>query len=346
MKTILLVGAGLTAATIVAKLHNYKDKFKCICIDVRDHIGGNCYDYKSNNTHISKYGPHLWHSANKIENDFIQKYAKFNQYDHFVSAELSDGTIVPFPYSKETELKLGKKLSDKEIIDTFFKPYSYKMWGTDWDNLPNSIKGRVPKNSNEYSKYFPNQFCGVPVNGYTELFYNMFGTAEIILGAKPNEWQNIDADIIVYAGRLDQILNKKTNMILGDMYEKWLTFRNIDFTLVEEKWIDNASVINFCHLNTKFTRKTCYKKIFGGDSNLVGYEHPCDSTRYDVNPFYPVPTSENYVIHSFLEKEAKKLFPNMIVAGRTSQYIYMDMNVCVSKGLHVADTIIKNYFDI
>jgi UDP-galactopyranose mutase len=344
MKTILFVGTGLTAATIVAKLQKYKNRFKCICIDVRDHIGGNCYDYKSNSTHISKYGPHLWHSAHKIENDFIQQFAKFTPYDHFVSAELSDGIIVPFPYSKETEIKLNRKLSEKEIIDIFFKPYSYKMWGTNWDNLPSSIKGRVPKNSNETSRYFPNQFCGVPSNGYTEMFYNMFGDSEIILGAQPNDWQNIEADIIIYAGRLDRIFNKKTNMMLGETYGKWLKFRNIDFNLVEETWTESAAVVNFCHLNTKFTRKTCYRKIFGGNSNLVGYEYPHDSPTYDINPFYPIPTSENYDIHNFLEIEAKKLFPNMIVAGRTSQYTYMDMNVCVSKGLQVAENIIKSLY--
>ena len=57
----LIVGCGLSGATIAERIANVLNK-KVVIIEKRDHIGGNCYDYRDEKTNIlmCKYGAHLF----------------------------------------------------------------------------------------------------------------------------------------------------------------------------------------------------------------------------------------------------------------------------------------------
>jgi UDP-galactopyranose mutase len=48
------------------------------------------------------------------------------------------------------------------------------MWGVNFDELPESIKTRVPKNTNLKSEYFIGDIQCLPKNGYTRMMENMF----------------------------------------------------------------------------------------------------------------------------------------------------------------------------
>ena len=50
----LIVGAGLFGATFANKAK--ENGKKCLIIDSRDHIGGNCYTENKENINIHKYG--------------------------------------------------------------------------------------------------------------------------------------------------------------------------------------------------------------------------------------------------------------------------------------------------
>ena len=62
MFSIIIVGAGLSGATIARKLA--EDGNKVTVIDKRDHLGGNVYDYidKFTGIRLSKYGAHIFHT--------------------------------------------------------------------------------------------------------------------------------------------------------------------------------------------------------------------------------------------------------------------------------------------
>lgn len=338
-KVILLVGAGLTSATVSSLLD--KDKFKIICVDARPHLGGNCYDYKSNGTLISLYGPHIFHTSNDHVINLVKQHTEFNEYEHSVLADIGTHKV-PFPYSKETESILGP-LTEEQVIKTFFVPYSEKMWGVPWDNVPKKATKRIDKNTGEKSIYFPDQFCGLPKHGYTVMMDSMFDGAELILNNPINDWQYINADKIVYCGRLDLIKNNKTGMCLGQQYGKWLDFRNLEFTFISEGWEHKTSVVNYCRSDIKYTRKTCYKKLNGGNSDLVSYELPISCMKSDPVPFYPIEIDKYKENQSFLESIIKSLYPNMICAGRIGSYKYIDMDVCILQGMKIADSIKKEF---
>ena len=65
MKKILVVGAGLSGATVARVLADRGD-FEITVIDKKSHLAGNCYDYVSQEgIRIHKYGPHLFHTNNQ-----------------------------------------------------------------------------------------------------------------------------------------------------------------------------------------------------------------------------------------------------------------------------------------
>jgi UDP-galactopyranose mutase len=336
MYDIILVGAGLTSATICGAL---KHRYKILVLDTRDHLGGNCYDYNSSGTIIHRYGPHIFHSPSGGPVDFLSKFTDWIPYEHRVAAELEDGRRVPFPYSEETVKELGAPMSPQEVIDVFFKPYSMKMWGVEWDKLPDIIKNRIPKDAKEKSDYFANQFTAFPKRGYTVMMQKMFHGVELVLGTSPDHWMNyLDCGTIIYCGRPDRI-KLKNGLYAGGLHGDWLTYRNLEFKFNAEPWDAQTAVVNFCHNKTPYTRKTSFKSVLGGESSLVTYEKAIPAFVTDQNPFYFYPTEENTARHLKIRSIIQEQYPQLLLAGRLGTSSYIDMWQCVQMGLGIAQKL-------
>jgi UDP-galactopyranose mutase len=127
---ILVVGAGFAGAVIARECAEAGHVITVI--DQRDHIAGNAYDYTDDNgIRIHKYGPHLFHTNNKSVIDWMSKFTEWTEYQHKVKAQLDDGRYVTLPVNKETKEIVG----EENVLDIFFRPYTYKMWGKTLDEL-------------------------------------------------------------------------------------------------------------------------------------------------------------------------------------------------------------------
>merc|ERR1712054_2725 len=75
--------------------------------DVRDHIGGNCYDYvESHGLRASKYGAHLFHTKFERVWDYVTQFSEWLPFDHRVMGLVPDKDgvkrLVPIPPTQET----------------------------------------------------------------------------------------------------------------------------------------------------------------------------------------------------------------------------------------------------
>ena len=95
--SVLIVGCGLSGVVIAERLANVLNK-KVIIIEKRDHIGGNCYDYKEKESKIliNKYGAHLFHTNDEKVFEYINKFSKWKKWEHKVLG-LIDGKHLPIP---------------------------------------------------------------------------------------------------------------------------------------------------------------------------------------------------------------------------------------------------------
>ena len=67
----LIIGAGFSGAVLANLLANKLNE-KVLIIDKKDHIAGNCYDYRDKNgIMIHKYGSHIFHTSNEKVWNFI-----------------------------------------------------------------------------------------------------------------------------------------------------------------------------------------------------------------------------------------------------------------------------------
>lgn len=326
----VIAGAGISAAAFAASL---KHLYRICIVDTRSHIGGNCYDYKadSKGTRVHMYGPHYFHTSNMDIVNFLSNFTEWREYEHSVSGEIEwEGQIkrVPFPYSLETAKVIGRELTEEEVIEKFFKGYSEKMWGVSWDQLSSLIKNRVPKNTNEKSVYFPNQFSALPTKGYTHMIENMIDGCDVLLSANEETWKEIPAKHYVYCGRPDYLVG---------MYTNPLDWRNIEFEHKIEDWDSEKQVVNFCHKHTSYTRKTSQGLINGTDSKIVTYETPTGTRGIDYAPFYPVLDRKNQEKITIIKDKIQREYPKLTLLGRLGVYKYLDMHQAVGLALKEAE---------
>src|SRR6478672_1947921 len=122
----LIVGAGFAGSVLAERLANGLGKRVLIC-DVRNHIGGNAYDYYNDDgILIHKYGPHIFHTNSGEVFDYLSRFTEWRNYQHRVLASV-DGQMVPIPINLTTINTLyGLNLSSDEL-DTFFEQRAKKV---------------------------------------------------------------------------------------------------------------------------------------------------------------------------------------------------------------------------
>ena len=117
----LIVGAGFSGSVIANLIANILNE-KVLIIDKKDHIAGNCYDYRDNNgIMIHKYGSHIFHTNSEKVWKFVRQFTDFNQYMHKVYAVI-DGiqTTIPFNFNTLYDVfpaALAKRLEEKLLLN-------------------------------------------------------------------------------------------------------------------------------------------------------------------------------------------------------------------------------------
>jgi UDP-galactopyranose mutase len=87
----LIVGAGIYGATF-ARIATDAGK-RCLVIDKRKHIAGNCFDERVSGILVNSFGGHIFHTNSKPIWDFVGRFASFSNYQHRVIVGLATGKI-------------------------------------------------------------------------------------------------------------------------------------------------------------------------------------------------------------------------------------------------------------
>ena len=84
-KKVLIVGAGPVGCTVAENLS--KKSYKIDIIDSRNHIAGNCFDYKDKHgVLVRKYGPHYFRTNNKLILNYLSKFTKWIPGNYIVNS--------------------------------------------------------------------------------------------------------------------------------------------------------------------------------------------------------------------------------------------------------------------
>ena len=338
MQNILVVGAGFSGAIIARELAEAGNNITLI--DERNHIGGNAYDYLNEyGIRVHKYGPHLFHTNNEKVFNYISKYTECVDYKHKVKAQLSDGNFVTLPVNKETKNIVG----ENNIIDTFIRPYTKKMWGLDIEELSPDIINRVPVRDDYNEYYFPDdKYQAIPKNGYTKIFENLLNHKSIEVKLNTKFDKSMLSDFF-------HVFNSMPIDVYYDFMFGELPYRSIKFHTVHipSPKIFPLTQTNFTH-NGPYTRITEWKNIpcHGENDQMttLTFEEPCDYKDNNMERYYPVKDidGKNRDIYKKYAAYNKNNDPNITFIGRCGMYVYIDMHQAISSALATARSYLKN----
>lgn len=302
----IVVGAGLAGCVIAERIANVLNK-KVLVIEQRDHIGGNCYDYKSKQGIIvHKYGPHLFRTDSKKVFDYLSNFTDWDIYFHRVKAFV-DGIYVPVPFNfKSLELlfppefasrlrekllskyELNSRISILELLKSddpdiqgfarfvynkIYYSYSLKQWGVDPSTIDPEILSRVPVVVGYDDRYFAEKYQALPKDGYTKVFKRILKNKNIRVITNTHSKALLRVEI-----------NGQKIYFMGKDYRGKVVYTG----LIDELFDYVFGRLKYRSL--KFDFKV-YKKSFFQDAAVVNYPNNFDFTRIaEFKHIHPVET--------------------------------------------------------
>jgi len=365
-KKVLIVGAGPVGCTVAENLS--RKSYEVDIIDSRNHIAGNCFDYKDKyGVLIHKYGPHYFRTNNKLIFEYLSKFTKWIPGKYVVNSYV-DGKYFDFPINLNTinkffgknfkptqAKKFLKKISVKKIkknnfqnyllskigkklFDKFYKNYSLKQWGINTNRINTSVAKRIPIRFNNNKNYISAKYKFMPKYGFTSMFKKMISSKNINLYLnkkyKYSSKHLKKYDLIIYTGPIDSFFNYK----FGELGWRSLKF---NFTTYNQKFKQHCLQINFPN-DFKYTRKVEYKHVTGQKSNYttISKEFP---TSYG-DPYYPMSTKADkkiLLLYNNLKKEYEK--KGIYFGGRLADYKYINTDEAIGIGLNISNKILKKH---
>jgi UDP-galactopyranose mutase len=360
----LIVGCGLFGASF-ARIVTDAGK-RCLIIDRRRHIGGNCYTEDRHGINVHVYGAHIFHTSNQAVWSFVHRFADFNNYINSPKA-ISKGKLYSLPFNMNTFYELWQartpdeakliiesqrfkgeptnleeqalSLVGRDIYETLIKGYTEKQWGTSAVNLPAFIIKRLPLRFTYNNNYFNDRYQGIPIGGYTALFERMLQGIDVRLDVNyfdSRDYFDSLAHKIVFTGCIDEFFDYE--------YGK-LDYRSLEFeheVKPTENYQGNA-VINYCDSELEHTRTLEHKHFEEARSEVtvVTKEYPRPCVPGSI-PYYPVNNPDNQAIYARYRDKCS-LLDRTIFGGRLSEYKYMDMHVVIESAMNKARSELARY---
>ncbi len=364
MYDYLLVGSGLFNC-VFAYLAGQAGK-KCLVVEKREHIGGNCYTEEINGINVHKYGAHIFRTSSKEIWDFINQFTEFN---NFVNSPVANynGEIYNLPFNMNTFAKMwgistpqqardiikkqSSVISDEpknleehaisqvgtDVFQKLIKGYTEKQWGRKCDELPVFIMKRIPVRFTYDNNYFNDRYQGIPIGGYTSVMKKMLEKAEVVLStdylSDRNSFDNI-SDKIIYTGMIDEYFN----YMFGSLEYRSLRFET---ELLSTDNYQGVAVMNYTDKETPFTRIIEHKHFEFGvqPATVITREYPAKWEK-GMDAYYPINDETNNVLYQKYKTEAEKQ-SKVIFGGRLGMYSYFDMQDTIRSAIRLWEKIGK-----
>lgn len=358
----LIVGAGLFGCVFARQMTDRGKK--CLVIDKRDHIAGNCYTQLERGIHIHRYGAHIFHTDDQEVWDYVNRFGKFHR---FINAPLANykGKIFNLPFNMNTFYQMwgvtkaedaaaiiekqrkeagvtepenleqqAISLVGTDIYRALVEGYTQKQWGRPCSQLPAFLIRRLPVRYSFDNNYFAHTYQGIPTQGYTALAEKLLEGIEVQLQQDyllNREYWDAQAEKVLYTGTIDGFFG----YALGKLEYRSLGFETE--TLEIPDYQGNA-VVNYTDAQTPYTRIIEHKHFAYTQCRhtVITREYPLPQEA-GQEPYYPVNDEKNQALLARYQDLAGKQ-SKVIFGGRLGLYKYLDMDQVVRAALDLANT--------
>ena len=352
----LIIGSGFFGSVCARELTD--DGKKCLVIDKKKHIGGNCYTENIEGINVHKYGPHIFHTSNEVVWNYINKYAKFNNFVYRPKVSYKN-ELYSFPinlftlyqkfgvktpieahnFIENVKIKINNpknfeeyalSLLGHELYNTFIYGYTKKQWNKDPKELPSSILKRIPFRLTFDDNYFNDAYQGIPIGGYTKIFEKLLDGIEVKLNVNyfddRNYWDNI-SNKIIYTGPVDEFFNYSHGKL------EYINMKFENEYLNIEDYQGNAA-INYTDESIPYTRIIEHKHFEKSKtSHTIITREYSNGINHDTDKYYPISTDNNLKLYQKY-KNLTLNTKNVIFGGRLAEYKYYDMHHVIENALN------------
>ena len=199
----LIVGCGLSGSVVARELAERGEDV--VIWDRRDHIGGNMYDYRDQESGymVQKYGPHTFHTSDKALYDYMCRFSEWDRYILRCGA-VWDGEYTPTPFNfttvdtffteaeaNEIKTRLAEVYPGRETVTVVealdsgdpvirgyaeylfekdYRPYTSKQWGIPPAEIDPLVLKRVPLRMSYVDRYFDDTYQVMPRTTFVDFF--------------------------------------------------------------------------------------------------------------------------------------------------------------------------------
>lgn len=379
---LVIVGSGLFGLTMAERVANDLGR-RVTIVEKRDHIGGNAYSYRDEETgiEIHKYGAHLFHTSNERVWEYVNRFTAFTDYVHHVYTNVG-GEVFPMPvnlgtinqffrsaYSPDEARQLitsqasairgedaeenfrtkGISLVGEPLFKAFFEGYTAKQWQTDPRDLSAAIISRLPVRYNYDNRYFSDKYEGLPQDGYAAWLEKMADNDLIDVKLSTDFFdssQPFNRDACI--GQVPVVYTGPVDRFFDYRYGE-LGWRTLDFDweTVSTGDFQGTSVMNYGDRDVPYTRIIEFRHFHPErdyqNEKTVIAREYSRTAGKDDEPYYPINTARDR--EQLLEyRTLRDQLPHTLFGGRLGSYKYFDMHMAIASALSRYDNVVKPFF--
>lgn len=364
---LAIAGAGLSGAVLARKLAE-SGKFKITIFEEKNHVGGNCYTSRDEETGIMihHHGAHVFHTNHEEIWNYINQWGKFEPYTQREKAQTSSG-IYPFPINLLTINQFfSKKMSPREardfigsmsdssiqilpnfeskakqyigtkLYEEFMQSWARKIYGTSLSDLSSEeLISSLIKFSYEDNRY-ENKYQGIPVSGYTEIIKRIIDhhDIELRLGQKLDPERKRDFDHTFWSGPMDGFFKYK----LGELPYRTLKFERV----VEDGDYQGTPVMNYSHEEIPFARITEFKHLTPWEEHekTICYKEYYRPAGTEDHPSFAVRLNSDRLFDDYVKLAKNE--KSITFIGRLGTFRNINMDFAIQEALLLGETCLSH----
>ena len=361
----LIVGAGMFGLACARLLEDAGKK--CLVIDKRSHIGGNCYTEDVDGINVHKYGPHIFHTDKEEVWSFINKYTTLNHFScrpklrhketiysfpiNLLTLHQVYGVLTPQqakekieqvtrPYKElypdpKNAYEWGMQLVGPELYEIFYDGYLRKQWKKDPKDIPADVLKRQVFRLTHEDSYYNHPYQGIP--NYTLLFDNLSKGVDVKLEVdyfKDKTYLNSIAEHVIYTGPIDRYFEYE----FGPLEYRSLIFKE---ERLEVEDYQGTFMMSYPEAKYDFTRIIEHKHFeFGKQLHTVITKEYPDDWSIGKEAYYPVNDSKNQEIYDEYDALSRKE-TGVTFGGRMGSYKYLNMDETIELSIELVQQLLK-----
>lgn len=366
---LLIAGAG-PVGCVMAERAASQLGWRCLIVEKRPHIAGNCFDYlDENGLLVHQYGPHYFRTDNNDVVNYLSQFTAWIPGNYIVKSSVN-GELYPFPINLNTLRKFFNRpdltpetaeqlLEEKrekidnpknseefvlsrvgrELYEAFYLNYTQKQWGKHPSELAPSVCGRIPVRFTEEERYVNYKFKVMPVDGFSILFNKMIDNPLITVELETDFLKIRElakpSKGIVYTGAIDDYFDFRQ----GKLQWRSLQFESASY---DEEYHLPSSQVNYPN-DHEYTREVEIKHVTRQKhgKTVVTKEYP----KSEGEPYYPIPSEENAAMYERYRQLAEhETFINKVYfGGRLARYTYINTDEAILNALEVFERIKSDF---